>query len=194
MRACGSLLLALASLAPRAAADAPVACRGVVVNSTAELLAAIGRREPEVRLTSGDYPLDAQLNLTTSVNLSAAVPGSARLDAHGSAAEPRRVVRVWPGATVVLSGLVLRGGWAPADVPGDGGWRDQVALGGGIFNEGELTLDACMVADSYADDVRRPRSHRHDSPANRRLTSSRSMCRIARDGRVAAGCTTMAAT
>ena len=163
-------MLALASLAPWAAADAPVACRGVAVSSTAELLAAISSHEPEVCLASGDYPLDAQLDLITSVNLSAVVPGGAQLDARGSKAEPRRVVRVRPGATVVLAGLVVRGGRAPRDPE-----FANYSLGGGIYNTGELTLEGCTVADSHAADVRRPRSNRRDSPAHRSLTPSRAM-------------------
>ena len=116
----------------------------MTVFSTIHLVDAIANQEPEVCLASGDYPLVAQLNLTRSIRLTAVEPGGVRIDARGSEAVPRRVMRVWKGATVVLTGLVLTGGWAPK-ASKRLGWR-----GGGIYNEGELTLDRCEVANNRA--------------------------------------------
>ena len=85
----------------------------MTVVSTSHLVDAIANQEPEVCLASGYYPLEAQLNLTSSIRLTAVEPGGVRIDAQGSEAVPRRVMRVSEGATVVLTGLVLTGGVAP---------------------------------------------------------------------------------
>ena len=148
---------ALAAVLPMAAVGAP--CRGVAVSSTHELIDAIDRQEPEVCLRSSYYPLDAQLNLTASINLTAAVLGGARLDARGSEAQPRRVMRVGVNATVVLTGIVVAGGWAPTVT--------YSALGGGILNEGVLTLHHCTVADNYGQ-VHHTQSSRHEGATGRR--------------------------
>ena len=79
----------------------------MTVFSTIQLVDAIANQEPEVCLASGYYPLEAQLDLTSSIRLTAVEPGGVRIDAQGSEAVPRRVMRVWKGATVVLTGLVL---------------------------------------------------------------------------------------
>ena len=115
----------------------------MTVFSTSQLVDAIANQEPEVCLASGYYPLEAQLDLTRSIRLTAVEPGGVRIDAQGSEAVPRRVMRVWKGATVVLTGLVLTGGVAPSDIP--------TFKGGGIYNEGALTLDRCEVANNHAD-------------------------------------------
>ena len=121
----------------------------MTVVSTIQLVDAIANQEPEVCLASGYYPLEAQLNLTSSIRLTAVEPGGVRIDAQGSEAVPRRVMRVWKGATVVLTGLVLTGGWTPSP---ESVWGECRACGGGIYNEGALTLDRCEVANNHADD------------------------------------------
>ena len=88
----------------------------MTVFSTSQLVDAIANQEPDVCLASGYYPLEAQLDLTRSIHLTAVEPGTVRIDAQGSEAVPRRVMRVWKGATVVLTGLVLTGGVAPKDL------------------------------------------------------------------------------
>ena len=53
----------------------------MTVFSTIQLVDAIANREPEVCLASGYYPLEAQLNLTRSIHLTAVEPGGVRIDA-----------------------------------------------------------------------------------------------------------------
>ncbi len=119
----------------------------MTVFSTIHLVDAIANQEPEVCLASGYYPLEAQLNLTSSIRLTAVEPGGVRIDAQASEAVPRRVMRVWKGATVVLTGLVLTGGVAPTDFQDPNG---VLAQGGGILNEGTVTLHHCTVSDNHA--------------------------------------------
>ena len=88
----------------------------MTVFSTIQLVDAIANQEPEVCLASGYYPLEAQLDLTSSIRLTAVEPGGVRIDAQGSKADKRRVMSVSHGATVVLTGLILTGGVAPEDM------------------------------------------------------------------------------
>ena len=138
-------------------------CR-VTVFSTIHLVDAIANQEPEVCLASGYYPLEAQLDLTRSIRLTAVVPGGVRIDAQGSEAVPRRVMRVWGGATVVLTGLVLTGGVAPEDwqmaaaSTTAASWLDRCdqsrnwsTSGGGLYNSGNVTISGgSIVANNTA--------------------------------------------
>jgi predicted outer membrane repeat protein len=82
----------------------------------------------------GTIPLtNGQLEVTDGVSISG--PGAAQLAVSGS--NQSRVLFIDPGATVSLSGLTVRDGRA-------------MLYGGGIFNEGTLTLTGCAVIDNTA--------------------------------------------
>ena len=85
--------------------------------------------------------------MSFSVNISAVVRGEAVLDAEANRMVPRRVMRIARDATVVLDGLVITGGWAPlTEVPMYGSYKE----GGGILNEGNLSMIHCMVTGNHA--------------------------------------------
>jgi hypothetical protein len=64
-------------------------------------------------LASGTYYLSAELRITRSVIIEAAVAGSVVLHAQASSSSPRRVLSIDPGSTgvVQLFGLKLTGGY-----------------------------------------------------------------------------------
>ena len=66
-------------------------------------------------LDPGAYVLSAELSITRSVILEAAVAGSVVLDAQASVGSPRRVLNINPGTTgiVQINGLNITGGNVP---------------------------------------------------------------------------------
>ena len=64
-------------------------------------------------LAPGTYNLTAQLSITRSVVLEAALAGSVVLDAQASSSSPRRVLYINPGSmgVVQLIGLNITGGY-----------------------------------------------------------------------------------
>ena len=64
-------------------------------------------------LAPGTYNLTAELSITRSVILEAAVAGSVVLDAQASSSSPRRVLHINPGTTgvVLLIGLNITRGY-----------------------------------------------------------------------------------
>jgi hypothetical protein len=69
-------------------------------------------------LASGTYYLSAELSITRSVILEAAVAGSVILNAQASSSSQRRVLNINPGSTgaVQLIGLDITGGYLSSNV------------------------------------------------------------------------------
>jgi hypothetical protein len=90
-----------------------------------------------IRLTSG------QLNITDPTGgLTIDGPGAARLAVSGNGAS--RVFGISPGTSVTIDRVAITGGRADKDAPGFAGF------GGGILNQGNLTLTDVLVAQNLA--------------------------------------------
>jgi hypothetical protein len=120
-------------------------------------------------LATGTYNLSAQLRITRSVVLEAAVPGSVVLHAQASSSSQRRVLNINPGPSGVVQviGLNITGGYINS-YPGGGGvlvnsgtvsiMSSQIygntngaGDGGGVFvNEGTFSLINCQVYSNQA--------------------------------------------
>ena len=84
------------------------------VSTSAELLSALANTAVgRIVLAPGTYILSAQLSVTRSVVLEAAVAGSVVLDAQASSSSQRRVLYIDPGSLgiVQLIGLNITGGY-----------------------------------------------------------------------------------
>ncbi len=84
------------------------------VSTSAGLLSALANTAVgRIVLAPGTYILNAQLNVTRSVVLEAAVAGSVVLDAQASSGSPRRVLIINAGSlgVVQLIGLNITGGY-----------------------------------------------------------------------------------
>ena len=84
------------------------------VSTVAELTTALADAAvSRIVLAAGTYPLSAQLSVTRSVVLEAAVAGTVVLDAQASEASKRRVMNIDPGSAglVELTGLSITGGY-----------------------------------------------------------------------------------
>jgi hypothetical protein len=84
------------------------------VSTSAGLLSALANTAVgRIVLAPGTYILSAELNVTRSVVLEAAVAGSVVLDAQASSSSPRRVLNINPGSSgvVQLIGLNITGGY-----------------------------------------------------------------------------------
>ena len=112
------------------------------VNTVAGLTSALANTAVgRIVLASGTYYLSAELNITRSVILEAAVAGSVVLDAQASSSISTRVLNVNPGSlgVVQLIGLNVTGGYNNID-------------GGGVFiNSGTVTLSSCTITGNTAD-------------------------------------------
>ena len=87
------------------------------VSTSAELLSALANTAVgRIVLAPGTYILSAELNVTRSVVLEAAVAGSVVLDAQASSSSLRRVLKIDPGSlgVVQLIGLTITGGYVVA--------------------------------------------------------------------------------
>jgi hypothetical protein len=90
-----------------------------------------------ITLTSGE--LDLTKNLTIQG------PGAGQLTISGNSAN--RVFEVAPNTTVTLSGLTISNADGHASASSRAGWD---GYGGGILNQGTLTVSACTISHSYA--------------------------------------------
>jgi hypothetical protein len=88
------------------------------VRDSAGLTSALDSGFGHIVLASGTYYLSAELRITRSVIIEAAVAGSVVLHAQSSSSSPRRVLYINPGSTGVvrLFGLKLTGGYTSSDV------------------------------------------------------------------------------
>ena len=122
-------------------------------------------------LAPGTYVLSAELSITRSVILEAALAGSVVLDAQASVRSPRRVLNINPGSSgiVQINGLNITGGNVPNFVRaaetcnypnalsgGDHMFVSHVCLqGGGVLVEsGTVTFYSCQVFANTAAFVR----------------------------------------
>ena len=84
-----------------------------VVSTSAGLTSALANTAVgHIVLAPGTYYLSAELSITRSIVLEAAVAGSCVLHAQASSSNPRRVLNINPGSTAVvqLIGLNITGG------------------------------------------------------------------------------------
>ena len=121
-------------------------------------------------LAPGTYNLTAELSITRSVVLEAAVAGSVVLHAQGSSSSKRGVLMINPGSSgvVQLIGLGITGGFRVG--LGDGGgvvvWSGTVSIlscqiysnsatnGGGVFvNAGTVAIVSTSISGNTASDA-----------------------------------------
>ena len=104
------------------------------VSNSASLTSALANTAlSRIVLAPGTYPLSAQLSITRSVVLEAAVAGSVVLNAQANSSSPRRVLYINPGSLgiVQLNGLNITGGHTTGGAQG----------GAGVFvSSGTVTL------------------------------------------------------
>ncbi len=84
------------------------------VSTSAGLLSALANTGAgRIVLAPGTYALSAELSITRSVVLEAAVAGSVVLDAQANSSSLRRVLNIYPGSSDVvhLIGLNITGGY-----------------------------------------------------------------------------------
>jgi hypothetical protein len=129
--ACDAVLLVAAALGARAeTSDVPGLNRGLqlavpshrrelqtAVSTSAGLTSALANTTASrIVLAPGTYNLTAELNITRSVVIEAAVAGSVTLNAQASSSSPRRVLNINPGTSgvVQLFGLGITGGYSDA--------------------------------------------------------------------------------
>ena len=122
--------------------DAP-RCHGnvTVANATALTAAVAGTSSSSaclVLLAAHEYKLTAELQFARNVTVRAAAPGH---EAILRAASGSRVLSVGKGVDVTLEGVRVSGGRVVGP-----------ACGGGILNEGRLTLIDCTLVDNRAVD------------------------------------------
>eukprot|EP00900_Chrysochromulina_parva_P018284 jgi/Chrpa1/26457/Chrysochromulina_OHIO_Genome00022830-RA len=97
---------------------------------------AVGR----IVLAPGTYILNAELSITRSVVLEAAVAGSVVLNAQASSSSQRRVLNINPGSlgVVQLIGLNITGG-------------NTASYGGGVLvSGGSVTISSCTISGNTA--------------------------------------------
>jgi len=112
------------------------------VSTSAGLLSAVANTAVDrIVLAPGNYYLSAELSITRSLILEAAVAGSVVLDAQANSSSPRRVLNINLGSLGVVQviGLNITGGNS-----GD-------ADGGGVFVlGGKVTLSSCTISGNTA--------------------------------------------
>jgi hypothetical protein len=120
-----------------------------VVSNAAGLTSALANTAVgHIVLASGTYYLSAELSITRSVVLEAAVAGSVVLHAQASSSSQRRVLIINPGSSgvVQLIGLNITGGYAQE-------WAVQYQFfdGGGVFvNSGTVTITSSSISGNTA--------------------------------------------
>eukprot|EP00900_Chrysochromulina_parva_P012048 jgi/Chrpa1/20844/Chrysochromulina_OHIO_Genome00023949-RA len=99
-------------------------------------------------LAPGTYYLRAELSITRSVVLEAAVAGSVVLNAQGSSSSPRRVLGINPGSSgvVELIGLHITEGYVL------GSSYNAALNGGGVFVR--VAISSCTISGNTADSYR----------------------------------------
>ena len=110
------------------------------VSTSAELLSALANTAVgRIVLAPGTYILSAELNVTRSVVLEAAVAGSVVLDAQASYSSLRRVLYINPGSLgiVQLIGLNITGGYVSDHLQGV---RDAETFKSSHCPDGSLTF------------------------------------------------------
>jgi trimeric autotransporter adhesin len=116
------------------------------VSNTVNLISALANTAAgRIVLAPGTYILSAELSVTRSIVLEAAVAGSVVLNAQASSSSPRRVLYINPGQSgvVQLIGLAITGGSV-----GNG---NNFMGGGGVFiNNGTVTLSSCTITGNTA--------------------------------------------
>jgi hypothetical protein len=86
-----------------------------------------------ITLTTGEIEIDKDLTISG--------PGVSLLTISGN--DQSRVFNIVAGASVTIDGLTIRNGDASD-------WGSAAASGGGVFNEGNLTLSNCVLQDNVA--------------------------------------------
>jgi fibronectin-binding autotransporter adhesin len=102
--------------------------------------------ETEITLTTG------QLELSNSVPITIDGPGSALLTVDGD--QNSRVFQIDPNVTASISGLTISEGYIKTgiDFPYQGYPSGIGNDGGGLYNQGSLTLTGVTVSDNFAED------------------------------------------
>ena len=105
-----------------------------------------GSRDPTLLLRDGELIITSALDIADPGSvLPSAVAGAPIF--RFSADKKSRVLFVDAAATVHISGLTFADGRQTETIPGQG---SDSAHGGGIFNEGDLTLSQVIVEDNFA--------------------------------------------
>jgi len=147
------------------------------VSNSAGLTSALANTAiARIVLASGTYYLSAELSITRSVVLEAAVAGSVILNAQASSSSPRRVLNINPGSSgvVQLIGLHITGGYIVDSGGGVSVYSGTVTItsswitgntatwamglcsncyggGGGVFiNGGTVTFSSCTITGNTA--------------------------------------------
>ncbi len=100
----------------------------------------------EDQATTGDLDIDNLGGNAAAFNLTIQGGGAATTIIDGNLTD--RVFQIFPNVTVSLTGVTVQNGLAPSGDTGLGGPRDS--FGGGILNEGSLTLTDCVVQNNAA--------------------------------------------
>ena len=121
---------------------------------------------------AGTYTLTSgtELHITsgptvTIVGADPSDPTQTVIDAAGTPAIPRRVLEVDSGRGATLQNLEVKGGLSASGVdgPSAGGSGTFGADGGGILNNGSLTLDHVLVTDNFTGERRQRRGTRPET-------------------------------
>jgi hypothetical protein len=111
------------------------------VSNTVDLTSALANTAAShIVLAPGAYYLSAELNITRSVVLEAAVAGSVVLNAQASSSSQRRVLNINPGSSdiVQLIGLNITGGY--------------INTAGGVFvARGTVAISSCTISGNRAE-------------------------------------------
>ena len=113
-----------------------------MVSNTVDLTGALANyRVERIVLAPGTYNLTAQLSVTRSIVIEAAVAGSVVLHARASPSSQRRVLFISPGSlgVVRLSGIHITGGYIDRD------------YGGGVYvSSGTVTIESSSIYGNTA--------------------------------------------
>jgi len=149
----GTFLLIVGSVASQSTVPSHRRELQTAVSTVADLTSALANTAVgRIVLASGTYYLTAQLSVTRSVVLEAAVAGSVVLDAQASYSSRRRVLYINPGLSgvVQLIGLSITRGYVLGGVPGQ---PDGSQRGGGVnVYSGTVTISSCTISGNSADD------------------------------------------
>jgi hypothetical protein len=120
----------------------------IAVSTVAGLTSALANTAVgHIVLASGTYYLTAELSITRSVVLEAAVAGSVVLDAQASSSSPRRVLNINPGSLGVVQviGLGIKGVYISSSISG------CCWAGSGVFvSSGTVTMMSSSIYGNTA--------------------------------------------